>query len=117
MKKIKQICLAIWRIKALKYIVVTVIAVVLIGFVDENSVWKHYMNKQRISELNEEIERYNQQYRHDQAQIQKIHNDPRAIRKIARERYFMKADNEDIFVISGEAVETQKKTERHEATE
>lgn len=100
MKKVKQILSRIYHIPALKYVVVTLIGIILIGFVDENSVWHHMSNKQRISELQEEIDAYTLQNKNDQAQIQKLDSDPKAIKKIARERYFMKADNEDIFVLS-----------------
>ena len=100
MKKVKQILSRIYHIPALKYVVVTLIGIILIGFVDENSVWHHMVNKQRISELQEEIDAYTLQNKNDQAQIQKLDSDPKAIKKIARERYFMKADNDDIFVLS-----------------
>ena len=100
MKKVKNLLLRIYHVKALKYILVTLFAVVLVGFVDENSVWRHLRNKQRINELQEEIDRYNEQHKRDNAQIDMLNNDPKAIQKIARERYFMKADNEDIFVLS-----------------
>ena len=100
MKKVKQILSRIYHIPALKYVVVVLIGVILIGFVDENSVWNHIVNKQRISELQDEIDEYTLQNKNDQAQIQKLDSDPKAIKKIARERYFMKADNEDIFVLS-----------------
>ena len=100
MKKLKSWLLRIYHVKALKYIVVTLIGVVLIGFVDENSVWHHIANKQKISELQDEIDRYTTQNRNDQAQIKVLDSDPKAIKKIARERYFMKADDEDIFVLS-----------------
>jgi cell division protein FtsB len=84
----------------LKYIVVALIAVVLIGFVDENSVWNHMRNKQRISDLEDEIEQYNERFREDQEKIRTLDSNPKAIEKIARERYFMKADDEDVFVLS-----------------
>ena len=100
MKKVKTILLRILRIPALKYIVVTILAVVLIGFVDDNSVWHHIRNKQYISELEDEIGRYNAAYERDQAQIRELNRNPKAMEKIARERYFMKADDEDIFVLS-----------------
>ena len=100
MKKIKNILLRIYHVKALKYAVVTVIAIALVGFIDENSVWKHMKNQSRISDLQEEIARYTEQYKRDDAQVELLRRDPKAIQKIARERYFMKADNEDIFVLS-----------------
>ena len=100
MKKVKSMLLRIYHVKALKYIVVALIGIILIGFVDENSVWHHIANKQRISELQDEIDRYTEQNKNDQAQIKVLDSDPKAIKKIARERYFMKADDEDIFVLS-----------------
>jgi cell division protein FtsB len=100
MKKVKSLLLRIYHIPALKYIVVALIAVVLIGFVDENSVWSHLRNKQRISDLEDEIEQYNERWRQDQEKIRTLDGNPKAIEKIARERYFMKADDEDVFVLS-----------------
>ena len=103
MKKMKNFLLRIYHVKALKYVVVSVIALILVGFVDDNSVWQHMKNQGRINELQDEIARYTEQYKHDDAQIEMLKRDPKAIQKIARERYFMKADNEDIFVLSDDA--------------
>lgn len=100
MKKVKTILLRIWHIPALKYVVVTILAVVLIGFVDDNSVWHHIRNKQYIGELEDEIEKYEKLNQSNQARIRELDSDPKAIEKIARERYFMKTDEEDIFVLS-----------------
>ena len=100
MKKVKTILLRILRIPALKYIVVTILAVVLIGFVDDNSVWHHIRNKQYISELEDEIAKYEKLNQSNQEKIRELDSNPKAIEKIARERYFMKTDEEDIFVLS-----------------
>ena len=117
MKKVKQILSRIYHIPALKYVVVALVGVILIGFVDENSVWHHMANKQRINELQEEIDAYTQQNKNDQAQIQKLDSDPKAIKKIARERYFMKADNEDIFVLSDDSQTGKSILNDYETTE
>ena len=100
MKKVKSLLLRICHIPALKYIVVALIAIILIGFVDENSAWSHLRNKHRISELEDEIEQYTERYHQDQEKIRNLDANPKAIEKIARERYFMKADDEDVFVLS-----------------
>ena len=100
MKKVKTILLRIWHIPALKYIVVTILAVVLIGFVDDNSVWHHIRNKQYIAVVEDDIEKYEELNQNNQAQIRELDSNPKAIEKIARERYFMKTDEEDIFVLS-----------------
>lgn len=47
-----------------------------------------------------EIEKYRQDYKRDEALLERLSTDPKAIEKIAREKYFMKADDEDIFVLS-----------------
>jgi cell division protein FtsB len=116
MKKLKNICLRIFRIKALKYVLVTIFAIVLIGFVDENSAWHHMKNKQRIAELEEEINLQNEQHKRNQTRIREIDRDPKAMEKIARERYFMKADDEDIFVLSDDNEKEQPQTS-HETVE
>ena len=100
MKKVKTILLRILRIPALKYIVVTILAVVLIGFLDDNSVWHHIRNKQYISELEDEIAKYEELNQSNHEKIRELDSNPKAIEKIARERYFMKTDEEDIFVLS-----------------
>ena len=100
MKKLKTFISRIGHIPALKYIVVTVIAIVFIGFVDENSIWRHIQNLRQIEELTEEKDRYIAAFERDQAQIKELDKNPKAIEKIARERYFMKADDEDIFILS-----------------
>ncbi len=100
MKKVKDIFIYFYHTKGLKYIIAALIAVIFIGFVDENSAWKHFQNRQYIEELEDEISKYTEQYESDKAKIKKLDNDPKSIEKIARERYFMKTDDEDIFVLS-----------------
>ncbi|MBO5548623.1 MAG: septum formation initiator family protein [Prevotella sp.] len=116
MKKLKTFISRIGHIPALKYIVVTVIAIVFIGFVDENSIWRHMCNRQHISELQDEIKRLTDQHNYNQSQIRLLGNDTKAIEKIARERYFMKTDEEDIFVLSDDE-QTQSFTNDDETAE
>lgn len=84
----------------LKYVIVVVIGVISVGFLGDNSLWSHYKNKQRIVELQREIDKYNQRNDADQRTLRELSSNPKAIEKIARERYFMKMDDEDIFVLS-----------------
>lgn len=83
-----------------KYVIVIVIAVLVIGFFDNNSFIERYKHKQTISELKSEIAKYTDMHRRDSIQVKRLDHNPRYIEKIARERYFMKADDEDIFVLS-----------------
>ncbi|MBQ8656123.1 MAG: septum formation initiator family protein [Prevotella sp.] len=99
MKKLIALWVVLKSFKPLKYIIVIVIAVLLIGFVDENSVWSHLRNKEHMSELKSEIDQLNKEHEHNKEQIKMLDEDPKAIQKIARERYFMKADDEDIYIL------------------
>jgi cell division protein FtsB len=116
LENIKVIALKVWRSQALKYTVVCVLGVLIVGFLDENSIWNHFKNQQRISELEDEIGKYNAAYERDQAQIRELNKNPKAMEKIARERYFMKADDEDIFVLSDDD-RAPKPIVNHETTE
>ena len=100
MNKVKSFLLRVYHVKALKYIVVTLVAIAWVGFIDDNSWWRHMRNQQHIGELQDEINAYTDAYHRDQSKIHELDSDPKAITKIARERYFMKADDEDIFVLS-----------------
>ena len=97
---IKVYALLVWRSVYFKYAVVCIIGVLLVGFLDDNSLWSHFKNRQRIAELTDEKEKFEADFERDQAQIKELDRNPKAIEKIARERYFMKADDEDIFVLS-----------------
>ena len=97
----------IGRLWYLKYLVVLVLGVLFVGFLDDNSLWAHLRNKQQITELKDEIDRYDQAFRRDQQQIHALQRNQKAIEKIARERYFMKADDEDIFVLSDDMEEPE----------
>ena len=113
---IKTYVLRVWHSVIFKYAVVSIVGVLLVGFLDDNSMWSHIKNLQRIDELTAEKERYNAEFRRDQAQIKELDRNPKAIEKIARERYFMKADNEDIFILSDDD-RAPKPIESHEAAE
>ena len=97
---IKSFLLRILHSMFFRYTVVCILGVLIVGFLDENSVWNHMKNRQRINELQEETAKYNAEFRRDQARIRELDRNPKAMEKIARERFFMKADDEDIFVLS-----------------
>lgn len=98
--KIKGAFLTICHIPLMKYVVAVVLCVLVVGFIGENSVWAHLRNLRRISSLETEIDDYNRRHQRDESQIEILSTNPKAMEKIARERYFMKADDEDIFVLS-----------------
>ena len=83
-----------------KYLIVIVVGLLFVGFLDEYSMLHRWKNTVQINQLKEEIEEYNRQDKEATDRLNELQRNPKVIEKIARERYFMKADDEDIFVIT-----------------
>lgn len=94
-----------------KYAIVIVLGVLFVGVFDENSVLKRVEYGYQIDDPQDEITKYNNMYRDASARLYDLRHDARAIGRVARERYFMKANDEDIFVLSDDEKPTDKDTE------
>ena len=81
---------------------------------DENSFLTRMKYDMQISDLEEQIDEYNSQYERDDQKLKELRRNPRAITKIARENYMMKADDEDIFVLSDDEKQETSKNETAE---
>ena len=93
-----------------RYLIVIVIGVALVGFLDDNSFMRRMQLELQISE----IEKYRASDMAAQRQLRELQRNPHTVEKIARERYFMKADDEDIYVLSDDE---KPETENNETTE
>ena len=87
-----------WVFK-LKYFVALAIFVGVTGFVGEHCAMNRIGQQREIARLKAEIEEYNRKFEADKATLNALKNDPSAIREVARSRYFMKTDDEDIFIV------------------
>lgn len=83
-----------------KYVITFVVGVALVGFIDDNSFLRRVQYDMQIGKMKDEIRKYNLQNEKATQALNELRRNPKAIRKIARERYFMKADDEDIYVLS-----------------
>lgn len=81
-----------------KYLITVVVFAVIIGFLDENSLYRRFTYEREIIQLKEEIEKYRADYEENTRRLNELSTDPDAIEKIAREKYLMKKPNEDIYV-------------------
>lgn len=97
MNKLRNIWLFI-RQKSNKYVLVTLFFAILIGFVGDSSVYRRILNMRRLMELDSQIQKYNEEYERDTKQLEELKSSPAAVERTARERYFMKKPNEDVFV-------------------
>ncbi len=82
-----------------KYLVVGAFIILIVGILDENSFLSLCRRSERISQLRAEIESYKAQYAWADRQVLDLENNPDAVEKMAREKYFMKRADEDVFVV------------------
>ncbi len=68
-------------------------------FFDQESLIVQYNLSSLRSGLEEQKEYYKSEIEKDQAAINTLQNDTVFLEKYAREKYFMKKDDEDVFVI------------------
>ena len=95
MSKIKTV----WNyIRQHKYLITIVAFLIIIVFLDENSLIQRAQHRQEINDLTTEIAKYRKQYEEDTERLKELTNSPEALEKIAREKYLMKKPNEDIFI-------------------
>ena len=89
----------VWNyIRQHKYLITVVLFLIVIVFLDENSLIRRYQHRQEIEALTQEIEKYRKQYEEDTETLKELMNNPEAMEKVAREKYLMKKPNEDIFI-------------------
>ena len=85
-----------------KYLITVVAFAVIIGFLDENSLFRRLAYEREISQLKEEIEKYRADYEENTKRLNELNSNPDAIEQVAREKYLMKKPNEDIYVFEEE---------------
>lgn len=95
-----------------KYPIVIILGFLFVGILDENSVVKRVQLEMKISDLKSEIQKYKERDETDRQKLRDIKRNPQAIEKIARERYFMKADDEDIYVLSDDQDNVQQDNQK-----
>ena len=97
-----------------RYLIVIVVGILIVVFIDDNSIMRRFQYELQISDLKKQIKEYNERHNTDSERLRQLRRDPKAIEKIARERYFMKTDDEDIYVLSDDEKPTQKQDETTE---
>ena len=76
-------------------------------FLDNYSYFDHRVLNNQIDELEDNKKYYQEEIKKDQENIKKLKN-PQQIEKYAREKYYMKKDSEDIYIIEFEGDTIEK---------
>ena len=82
-----------------KYLLTTVGLTVWILFFDRNDVLTQIEFRKEVKVLTEERNYYYNEIRDITSDLRELSTNPKTLEKYAREKYYMKRDNEEIFVL------------------
>lgn len=82
-----------------KYVIVIAGLVVWLFFFDKNDVYTQADLIKKCNKLKAERDYYISEIENNKKQIQELQTNKESLETFAREKYFMKKDNEDVFVI------------------
>ena len=80
------------------FIAVAVLAFIMLFF-DKNDLFTQMDRKRQLHELLQSKEYFTQQIANEQAILDKMTTNPATLEKYGREKYLMKRDNEDLYII------------------
>lgn len=81
------------------YWLVTIVFFALTLTVGDSSLYKRYTYDQKIRSLEKEIRHYQDEIAVNRKKLNDLHTDKEGLERFAREEYFMKKSNEDVFII------------------
>jgi cell division protein FtsB len=91
-----------------RYLLAITAFAVWITFFDENNLFVQHRRTRELSDLKSKIDYYHNQVNLTKKELDDLKNDPAALEKYAREKYFMKRDNEEVYIIDTDSISYQQ---------
>lgn len=82
-----------------KYLIVFLSFAVFVTFFDEHNLIQRWKSNQKIRQLEAELQFYQEEIKATRQKKNELQSSDQNLEKFAREHYFMKRSNEDIFII------------------
>ena len=82
-----------------KYLVATVAFVVFIVFFDDRDLVSNFRHTRELKDLEKSQQYYQQEIAKTRQELKQLRTDAALLEKYAREKYLMKRDNEDVFLV------------------
>ena len=82
-----------------KYFIATIAFGAWIFFFDKNDVPSQISRRKELTALNAKVSYYKEQIKLAEEELENLQNNSATLEKYAREKYFMKKDNEEVFII------------------
>ena len=83
-----------------RYLLASAAFGVWILFFDKNDYYTQRQRTLELQDFNMKIAYYQQQIEDTRKELQALQNDPFTLEKYAREKYYMKRANEEVFVVA-----------------
>jgi len=83
-----------------KYFIALAAFCVVILFLDKNDVFTQLERRRELRGLQQSKEYYTTQLAAERKELEALKNNPATLEKYAREKYLMKKDGEELFIIS-----------------
>ena len=99
MEKVKNIINKIPKPLKNKYIITLIFFIFWIVFIDDYNLIKQHQLQEDVNALKNQKEFYISEIKSDSIELYKLQNDPTEQERFAREKFLMKKENEDIFII------------------
>ncbi|MBB6112343.1 Cell division protein FtsB [Mucilaginibacter lappiensis] len=88
-----------------KFFLVTMAFLVWMIFFDKNDLFSQYEYRRQVNKLKQERDFYKKEIDQVTKELDELTSNPQKLEKFAREKYLMKKDNEDVYVIVHEKKE------------
>ena len=82
-----------------KYLILFLLFILWVIFIDDYNLINQSKIKNTVNDLKSQKEFYIAKIKSDSTELHKLQNDPAEQEKFAREKFLMKKENEDIFII------------------
>ncbi len=89
-----------WKIIKNKYVITCIVFLLIILFLDENNLFVTRSLRRDVSELEYTIDTLKRGIVVDSVKAERLKYDLDSIERYGRETYFMKRQNEDVFVVN-----------------
>jgi cell division protein FtsB len=98
-----------------KYFISVLAVLIWVAFFDKDDMMSQYQLRQKLGQLRTERKYYLDEIEKSKNDMNELRTNPANLEKFAREKYQMKKDNEEIFVIVKDTIKDGKASGSHTA--
>jgi len=85
-----------------KYLIASLAFIAWISFFDRNDLVTQLQRRRELNDLQSTKEDFTKKISQERKELNQLQTNPAILEKYAREKYYMKRDNEDLFIIPTE---------------